>query len=279
MSEIRIYNFQIPGARGKLIYGDMRVLHTNAKVRPLIIFCHGFKGFKDWGCWPYVADEFAKRGFAFLKFNFSHSGIGRNLTEFTELKKFQENTFSLEAEDLKLVLEALKRREIPGRQLYDPTHIGLIGHSRGGAAVICSGNTMEVKAIATLASISSLGTVSPELETEWREKGVRYVTNARTKQEMPLGIALLDDIKAGKDRIEKAADALNKPLLVIHGTADDAVPVSAAIDLSTWSNDARMELLADANHVFGAKHPFEGTTPDLERVISLINDFFAPRLA
>ena len=33
----------------------------------LILFCHGFKGFKDWGCWHTVAKAFAEAGFVFLK--------------------------------------------------------------------------------------------------------------------------------------------------------------------------------------------------------------------
>ena len=28
----------------------------------LIIFCHGYKGFKDWGCWNLMAHKFAQNG-------------------------------------------------------------------------------------------------------------------------------------------------------------------------------------------------------------------------
>ena len=28
----------------------------------LIIFCHGYKGFKDWGCWNLMGDKFAQNG-------------------------------------------------------------------------------------------------------------------------------------------------------------------------------------------------------------------------
>ena len=38
--------------------------------KPVIIFCHGYKGFKDWGAWQLVAETFANAGFFFLKFNF-----------------------------------------------------------------------------------------------------------------------------------------------------------------------------------------------------------------
>ena len=46
----------------------------NKQPKPIIIFCHGFKGYKDWGAWNLVAEAFSKAGFLFLKFNFSHNG-------------------------------------------------------------------------------------------------------------------------------------------------------------------------------------------------------------
>ena len=45
----------------------------------LIIFCHGYKGFKDWGCWNLMADKFAQNGISFLKFNFSQT-VGQLIT-------------------------------------------------------------------------------------------------------------------------------------------------------------------------------------------------------
>ena len=46
----------------------------NQNPKPIVIFCHGYKGFKDWGAWHLVAETFAREGFFFLKFNFSHNG-------------------------------------------------------------------------------------------------------------------------------------------------------------------------------------------------------------
>ncbi|RZV60365.1 MAG: alpha/beta hydrolase, partial [Flavobacteriaceae bacterium] len=42
--------------------------------KPLVIFCHGYKGFKDWGAWDLVANAFMEAGCFFVKFNFSHNG-------------------------------------------------------------------------------------------------------------------------------------------------------------------------------------------------------------
>ena len=39
---------------------------------PIIIFSHGFKGFKDWGTFNLMAEKFANNNLFFLKLNFSH---------------------------------------------------------------------------------------------------------------------------------------------------------------------------------------------------------------
>ena len=62
----------IKGTNNKKILMDITFpIKSNNK---LIVFSHGFKGFKDWGCFNLMSDYFAKKGFTFLKFNFSHNG-------------------------------------------------------------------------------------------------------------------------------------------------------------------------------------------------------------
>ena len=57
----------------KPIVTDLFYKQNNTK-KPLVIFCHGYKGFKDWGAWNLVAETFAKSECFFVKFNFSHNG-------------------------------------------------------------------------------------------------------------------------------------------------------------------------------------------------------------
>ena len=35
----------------------------------LIVFIHGYMGYKDWGCWNLVEKYFNKLGYSFCKFN------------------------------------------------------------------------------------------------------------------------------------------------------------------------------------------------------------------
>ena len=64
----------IQGKHQKPILIDYRYLPDGLK-KPIIIFCHGYKGFKDWGAWNLMADAFTEAGFCFIKFNFSHNSF------------------------------------------------------------------------------------------------------------------------------------------------------------------------------------------------------------
>jgi predicted alpha/beta-fold hydrolase len=60
----------INGSCNRLI--EIDIYHQkNTQYKPLIIFCHGFKGFKNWGHFDLIATEFAKQNYVFAKFNFS----------------------------------------------------------------------------------------------------------------------------------------------------------------------------------------------------------------
>ena len=73
---------------------------------PMVIFVHGFKGFKDWGTHNLLANYFAANGFRFLKFNFSHNGTTADCpVDFADLIAFSENTFSIELQDLNNVID------------------------------------------------------------------------------------------------------------------------------------------------------------------------------
>jgi len=50
---------------------------NDARKKPVVIFSHGYRGFKDWGPFNLIAEQFAEGGLVFVKFNFSHNGTFR----------------------------------------------------------------------------------------------------------------------------------------------------------------------------------------------------------
>ena len=134
---------------------------------PCLIFVHGFKGFKDWGFGPYVGDYFSKKRFFVLTFNFSHNGVGDSLTDFVELNKFAENTFSIELDELKELILAYDFGYFGNSSNKG---IGLIGHSRGGAISLLVGSESDdVKAVCAWSTVSNFDRYTNRQKDEWKK--------------------------------------------------------------------------------------------------------------
>ena len=257
------------------------LIYDNSKINsPVIIFCHGYKGFKDWGCWPIMAESFASRGFAFLKFNFSfNGGTVNNPIDFPDLKAFSENNYSKELSDINEVIDWVTN-EYENNKALDIENLILMGHSRGGGiATIFASEDNRIKKLITLAGVSDYESRFPKEEAfcEWKSRGVYYVKNSRTNQYMPHKFQFYKDFIENKKRltISKSAKRLKIPHLIVHGDNDSSVDFSEALCLNSWSPKGVLCRIKGANHVFGAKHPWEGTIMpvDLDSVCAKTIDF------
>ncbi len=270
-------DIKVKGKHGRPVLIDTYNISNKGKL-PIIIMAHGFKGFKDWGHWHLVAEEFAKAGFFFLKFNFSFNGTTpEDPLNFGDLEAFGMNNYTKEMADIDTVLEWLEENDTG---IYDLGNITLIGHSRGGGvSIVKSAEDERIHQLITWAAVEKLGFASynPDIQKEWKEKGVWYVMNGRTKQEMPLYYQLHEDVLENKERfdVERAAKSFSKPWLLIHGTEDNAVFITAAYKMKEWQPKIRMEIMEGANHVFGGKHPFPSEELPLHsrQLIALCLDF------
>ena len=253
------------------VYGTENLLNS-----PCIIFSHGFKGFKDWGFGPYIGNYFAGKGFFVLFFNFSHNGVGDSLTEFTELDKFAENTFSLEVEELVEIIN-LYRSKFFGETKN--SKIILVGHSRGAAiSLLVASQSDEVTAVAIWSSVATFDRYSERQKAQWRKKGFFDVFNSRTKQAMRLNLSLLDDLEENKNNslnIELAVRNLKRPLFIAHGDQDLAVPIKEAEQIYNWADKSQTEFykIIGAGHTFNCKHPFEGSNLKFDNLLEKTFNF------
>ncbi len=234
--------------------------------KPFVIFVHGIKGFKDWGHWHLIPQAFAKAGFVFIKFNFSHNGTTlEHPLEFADLEAFGNNNYSKELDDLDAVLNWLEKQEKIPQQELNLEQVSLIGHSRGGGiGIIKAVEEARIKCLITWAAVHSLAYAwaDPEKVNAWKEQGVYYLINGRTKQQMPTYYQFYEDFIQNKDRldIQLQLQTFRKPFLIVHGTADPAVPEFAARQLEKWAPSANCHLIEGADHVFGATHPFQAAS-------------------
>ena len=273
MSQNYIYNTSEDNKINITTYGNSNLENGNC-----IIFVHGFKGFKDWGFGPYLANYFADHGNFVITFNFSHNGVGESITEFDELDKFADNTYSKEVAEVREIVQAYKT-DFFG-EIRDDNKIGLLGHSRGGGISIVAASLLnEVSALVTWSAISKFDRWTERQKKEWKEKGYIEALNTRTKQMMRLNSVLLADLERNAYDLlntEKALKRLNKPYLIVHGDQDLAVPIAEAELLYSYSNKAKTELLkiSGTGHTFDIKHPFEGSTKAFNMVLEKTNYFF-----
>lgn len=259
----KVQNRIVEGASGRPVLFDIS-FKADGRAKPVVIFWHGFKGFKDWGFWSLMGERFAEEEFVFLAANFSHNGTTPDEPAvFGDLEAFGQNNYSKELTDMSAILDWLEKA--PGELVgeVDLSRIYLIGHSRGGGiAVIQAARDTRIKKLVTWAAVSRLDYLwqrSPEMVEPWRKKGVHYMYNGRTKQEMPLYFQLYEDFQANARALDisVACTRLTIPVMIIHGKADPAVPVEAAEELADWCSAAQMVLLDDADHVFGGRHPYQ----------------------
>ena len=239
-----------------------------------IVVCHGFKGFKDWGFFPYLSEQLARRTRCLtVSFNVTGSGIGARPDEFTELERFGRNTFTKELEDLEVVLDGLTVGRLGETSVPSASRIGLVGHSRGGStSLLKASRRRQVRSLVTWAAVASLERYEKIFGARWEAGEAAFIENIRTGQQMPLYRNLLDDLRAHRDRLDVlgAARSLEIPYLVVHGTEDEAVPVSEAEALAATAGElATLTLIDGAGHTMNAKHPFEGSNPELDRAVDL----------
>lgn len=255
--------------------------NNDKNKKPLVIFCHGYKGFKDWGAWDLAAKTFMKANLFFVKFNFSHNGgTVEQPIDFPDLEAFAENNYSKELEDLDAMISFLTSDENEFLNQIDTTAISVIGHSRGGGiSILKTKEDLRIKKLITWASVSSFGkrtSTTGDLE-QWEKDGVKYVLNGRTKQKMPHNFQFYLDFKANEQRlnIENAEKSINVPHLIIHAKEDPSVLYQEALNLHQWNPKSELFTIENSNHVFNAKHPWtESEMPsNLEKVVNKTIDF------
>lgn len=237
--------------------------YTEVKTKqPVVIFCHGYKGFKDWGAWDLMAEYIAKAGFCFIKFNFSHNGgTVENPIDFPDLKAFGNNNYTTELNDLGDVLDWIQS-EFKTNPHIAIDEINLIGHSRGGGiAILKASEDKRISKLITLASVSDFGSrfgSKHEIKT-WKETGVKYVQNGRTKQQMPHFYQFYEDFLNNEKRlhIKSSTEQLDIPTLIIHGDKDSSVDIKEAYNIHKWHKNSTLNIIKNADHVFNTKQPWD----------------------
>lgn len=289
MTDVIDTPWEITGADRQTIFGNT---HSGANdPAAVVLFVHGFLGYKDYGMFPYLAHHTASHGYASLRFNLSHSGMTNHVETFERPDLFARDTWSKQIFDVMAVMSAANAGRIPGCPSGLPCI--LYGHSRGGVTVLLTtgrlcaaatsaetdpvgpvdplfGRLAPPAAAVTVAAPSFTARLSPGQLEQIEQMGYAEVVSNRTGQTLRINRSWLQeqlDNPAAHD-LPAHVVAITCPLTIVHGESDPTVPVRCAHDLLGWASPAcspRPVLVPGADHVFNAPNPMPiDATPSVQ---------------
>ena len=255
-------DFSIPGSNEQPILGST---HTptasseggpDAPLKGVVLIAHGHKGYKDYGFLPSLAQALADRGYVAHRFNFSHSGMTEQTDTFARPDLFEQDTWMRQVHDLIVLHQAATVGQLPGTPAGLP--ITWFGHSRGGttcllAAAKLSREGLDIPyAVVTAAAPAECNRLSEGDQQTLLDEGRLLNPSARTGQDLFTGKAwlqeILDDPEAHDPLV--GAELRNQRLTIVHGTADDTVPLEHSQRLNHAAPGSRLLLLDQQGHVF-----------------------------
>jgi len=262
-SSIKKESGRIETPESTFIYYDLYLpTHTLGSL-PVVLFLHGFKGFKDWGAFPDACYEIARVGCAVVAFNFSTNGVDGHSDTFTKPEMFEKQTLSQDLEDIRTVIEAIQQQKIKtNTAVLDSDSIAIIGHSKGGhTAIVAAAELPEVSTLITWSAVADYTKrITAEMKKDWEKKGYTEILNTRTGDKLKLGKDFYTDLIENADRLValKRVQSLTIPCCFIHGTQDEAVSMNDSQLLFQICRSPEKEriFINDGTHTYGCSHPW-----------------------
>ncbi len=214
----------------------------------IVLIGHGVTGNLDRPWAEALADALAGAGYPALRFSFAGNGDSGG--------DFRDCTVSKEVADLGAVIDAAKEAGY-GEIIY-------AGHSMGGAVGVlrASGDDRINRLISLAGMVHTAKFAEVEFGMETPDQGVMW-----EDEDCPLSSVFVDDMNAIGTVLGKAAD-IHAPWLLVHGDADDVVPIEESREIFARANEPkRLVELPGVNHVFAEA----GLQPMIDAVIGWLN--------
>jgi pimeloyl-ACP methyl ester carboxylesterase len=220
--------------------------HPAARRDTLLVLGHGLTGNKDRPLLVALADGLAELGWPCMRVSFSGNGNSQG--------HFEDATITKEIGDLQAILDTVP----------DWVRVAYAGHSMGSAVgVMTAAVDLRIRALVSLAGMThtadfvqrEFGTLAPGKDCMWDEP------------EHPLSDAFFSDMKS-VGSILPAIPSVTQPWLLIHGSADDLVPVQDGIDAFNAASSPKKWL-----EIENAGHSFDEN--DFPQIINAVNDWLS----
>lgn len=225
---------------------------TNDKSKPIIIFVHGFRSNKNTINFVKLKDFLIQKNITSFRFDIFSHGWSEG--------KFEELTISEAVDDIANAIKFLKK--------IGYTKFGLVGSSFGGNASITAASKLKDIVFLVLKSpVSNYEERTKKILTkkqisDWKKKGFREMRI--DGEEYKLNYSFFEDFKNNNGY--KVAPLIKVPTLIVHGNADESVPVEQSIKISKLIPNCKLVLIKGANHRYTKQE-------HAERMRKVISDF------
>lgn len=220
-------------------YGDSIAALLSQPKKPNgkgIVLLHCFTCTKHHRILRNISESLTDNGFTVLRFDFSGNGESGG--------KIEDTNYTRMIGQVKQAVSILQENKMK--------KIGVAGHSMGAMLSVLSAYEDErIKAVGFIAGSSQGARVRDVFPKEVVDKAEKegfaeafvYGRNIVLKREFLLDV---EKYNLGRD-----VAGLNRPILVIHGTEDEIIPVFHARQLYAWASEPKtLELLDGVDHLF-----------------------------
>lgn len=247
---------QIPLNETNRIHGVLHQANSSRETKDVVVFAHGYKGFKDWGAWSLAMDAIANERRSAFRFDFTRNGISPDFpNEILDTQGWSQNTYRKEVDELKAVCAYWQAQ---GQRVC------IVGHSRGGGVAAIAAYEMQLAgaplfACSLWASVSDFATRFPEGDDlkQWQCLDRLEIKNQRTGQVLHHRFSFYESFQreALSLNIQRSVKRMDCPVFIAHAMDDVAVLPSEATALGQVSG-SEVSWIENGGHTFGACHPW-----------------------
>ena len=226
---------------------------TNNRAKPVVILCHGFSTSKDGRTYVRLEEILNKHGISTFRFDFFGHGESEG--------PFEEITTSEAADDVLKAIEFLKESGY--------AKIGLFGSSFGGmASILAASRSDDLYLLALKSPVSDYESMthtrrSAQEIRDWKEKGFVELDRVNN-EERRLNYTFYEDTE--KIDAYGACEKIKIPALIVHGEADETVPLEQSRKAAGLIENCRLEIIEGCDHTYSDPDHFE-------RLLKLISGF------
>ncbi len=244
---------------------------------PLVVFSPDLLLPRTWGFYPFLASQVGAVH-PFLVYNPSLSGFRGEGALVEEPEQLARYTPRKELEDIDRILEALEKGDLPGAERIDSSKVFLSGHGKGAAlALLAAEGNPKVRGVLCMSALSTLLRFSPGNREEMEKKGFLEVEAPLSGQKVRLSREFMEEVERDQEALslQRVVQALEVPLVFMHGEEDLEVSVKESESLYHWSRKdrTRLVLMEKVGHGFGGEHPFKHSNKELDRVVEIFINF------